>query len=402
MPDWGELGKRVGEELPPGYAADSPLETLSAYQHAYGRGKLIEAVQRELHITDAHPGPVHKAFCNLPFKVVVTTNVEQLLEQGYRDRYGSVFPITEEEQLRLINPYPSPKLVKLHGDLLYPSSLVLTESDYDRFLNQHPVFATWLANQLISNTCVLIGYSLDDPDFRSVITQLQSRLGAVPPDLYVLEVDADPVRVDRYARRGVRTVNVRSAGRGWAILEELFNELADYWAEHVPTRVTSTTTIGRMVVRARTRLSRVILFLVSAPHLSDYDENVFLDLTEQGLLPVTEEDVQQSEGNDLASLDLLLDAANQVVVEADQATDPRLEYAIKRAGEDRVIAILPSRETRQSATAGADDRPWVLHGPSENRDWKAFSALLVDMLRRQREPFQDVRRTPFHIQDLLA
>jgi hypothetical protein len=39
----------------------------------------------------------------------------------------------------------------------------------------------------------------------------------------------------------------------------------------------------------------------------------------QGLLPVTEEDIQQPEGNELASLDLLLDAANQVVVEVDQA-----------------------------------------------------------------------------------
>ena len=176
MPDWKELGKRVGQELPPGYAADSPLETLSAYQQAYGRGKLIEVVQRELHVTDARPGRIHKAFSNLPFNTVVTTNVEQLLEQGYRERYGSVFPIMEEEQLRLINPYPSPKLVKLHGDLHHPSSLVLTESDYDRFLDQHPLFATWLANQLINNTCVLIGYSFDDPDFRSILAQLQSRL----------------------------------------------------------------------------------------------------------------------------------------------------------------------------------------------------------------------------------
>lgn len=402
MPDWRELGRRIGQELPPGYAADSPLETLSAYQHAYGRGKLIEVVQRELHVTDAHPGRIHTAFCNLPFKVVVTTNVEQLLEQGYRARYGSVFPIMEEEQLRLINPYPSPKLVKLHGDLHHPSSLVLTESDYDRFLDQHPLFATWLANQLISNTCVLIGYSLDDPDFRSILAQLHSRLGAVPPDLYVLDVDADPVRVNRYARRGVRAVNVPSDGRGWAILEDLFKELADYWAEHVPTGVTSTTTIGRMVLQARTRLSRVILFLVGASHLSDYNENVFLDLTEQGLLPVTEEDIQQPEGNELASLDLLLDAANQVVVEVDQATDRRLEYAIKRVGDNRVITILPSTETAENRIVADIARQRVLYGPSENADWKDFSMRLVAMLRQQRDALQDERQTVTEIRELLG
>lgn len=401
MPDWKELGKRVGRELPPGYAADSPLETLSAYEHAYGRGKLIEVVQRELHLTDAHPGRIHSAFCDLPFKVVVTTNVEQLLEQRYRARYGSVLSIMEEEQLRLVNPYPSPKLVKLHGDLHHPSSLVLTESDYDRFLDRHPLFATWLANQLISNTGVLIGYSLDDPDFRSILAQLQSRLGSVPPDLYVVDIDADPVRVDRYERRGVRVVNVPSAGRGWAVLEDFFRELADYWAEHVPTGVTSSTTIGRMVVRARTRLSRVILFLVSPSHLSDYNENVFLDLTEQGLLPVTEEDIQQSEGNDLASLDLLLNAANQVVVEVDQVTDPRLEYATRRTGGHRIIIVLPSKADAQEKVAEGGDRPWILYGPSENEDWKAFSARLADALRRQREALQDSPSTIVNIRALL-
>jgi hypothetical protein len=400
MPDWKELGKRVGDELPSGYAADSPLETLSAYQHAYGRSKLIEVIQRELHVTDAHPGRIHSAFCNLPFKVVVTTNVEQLLEAGYRARYGSVLTITEEEQLRLINPYPSPKLIKMHGDLHHPSSLVLTESDYDRFLDQHPLFATWLANKLISNTGVLIGYSLDDPDFRSVLAQLHSRLGAVPPDLYVIDVDPDPIRVNRYERRGVRVVAVPSNGQGWGILEDLFRELADYWAKHVPTEVTSTTTMGRIVVQARTRLSRVILFLVNPSHLSDYNEHIFLDLTEQGLLPVTEEDIKQSQGNELASLDLLFNAANQVVVEVNQITDPRLELAIRRVGKDRIIVVLPPTTARGDGDAG-EDRQWAIHGPSEDDDWKLFSARLTEMLQRQRQMLQGIHTASANILGLL-
>jgi len=254
---------------------------------------------------------------------------------------------------------------------------------------------------LISNTCVLVGYSLDDPDFRSVLAQLHSRLGAVPPDLYVLDVDADPVRIDRYARRGVRTVNVLSGGRGWAVLEDLFKELADYWADRVPTGVTSTTTIGRMVLRARTRLNRVILFLVRSSHLSDYNENVFFALTEEGLLPVTEEDIQQPEGNELASLDLLLDAANQVVVEVDQTTDPRLEYALKRVGNNRVITIMPRANTAEHLEI-ADMLPrWAIYGPSDNGDWKDFSLRLVEMLRRQREVLHNEQQTVAGIRNLL-
>jgi hypothetical protein len=109
----------------------------------------------------------------------------------------------------------------LHGDLEHPSSLVLTESDYDEFLDRRPLFATWLANQLISKTGVLIGYSLDDPDFRAVLSWIRARLGRVAPDLYVFEVDADPAKIDRYERRGVRVINLQSKNRGWAQLERV-------------------------------------------------------------------------------------------------------------------------------------------------------------------------------------
>lgn len=380
MPNWRSLGDRIGRHLPREYAADSnPLETLSAYQYAFGRSKLVEAVQQELHLIDARPGPIHDAFCKLPFEVVVTTNVEQLLEQQYRIRYGSVLSVIEEEQLRIPNPYPSPIVVKFHGDLHHPSSLILTEADYDGFLDQHPLFATWLANQLISKTGVLIGYSLDDPDFRAVLAQIHARLGNVPPDLYVLDVDADPVRVDRYQRRGVRVVNIPSGDRGWDILEDLFKDLAEYWASQVPERVTSSTTIGRMVVRARTRLDRVVLFLVSGAHLSDYDENVFFDLIEQGLFPITEEDIQRQQGNELAGLDLLLRAANQVVVEVERIDDPRLQRAVRAIGIERILIVLPPTQI-----LSASDYRWHLEWPATPNDWEDFSARLLEMLQQQR------------------
>jgi SIR2-like domain len=381
MPNWRELGERIGQDLPPGYASDSnPLETLSAYKYTFGPNKLIEAVRRELHVADAHPGRVHEAFCNLPFEVVATTNVEQLLERQYGIAHGSVLSVMEEEQLRILNPYPSPKLVKLHGDLLHPSSLVLTESDYDNYLISHPLFATWLANQLIEKTGVLIGYSLDDPDFRSILAQVSARLGSIPPDLYVLDVDADPVRIARYMRRGVRVVNIPSGGVGWDILADLFQELGDYWSSRVSEGVTSSTTVGRMVIRARTRFNRVILFLVSNARLSDYDENVFPTLVGQGLFPITEEDIQQPRGNELASLDLLLRAANQVVVEADQINDPKLNRAVKAVGRERILLIVPPGQKHN-----APEFNWCLERTIGADGWEAFSAEVIAMLRGQRD-----------------
>ena len=398
MPDWRELGARLGEQLPPGYATENPLETISAYEYAFGRNKLIDSMQRELHVAEARPGRVHAAFCNLPFDVVVTTNVEQLLELQYRIRYGSVLQVIEQEQLRIANSYSSPKLVKLHGDLQHPSSLVLTELDYDSFLDRRPLFATWLANQLITKTGVLIGYSLDDPDFRAVLTWLRARLGSVPPDLYVFEVDADPAKVDRYDRRGIRVVNLDSKRRGWEILEPLFAELAEFWEAQAPARVTANTTIGRTILRAQARLSRVILFIVSTSRVSDYDENVFPALIDQGLVPITEEDIFVPPGNELAGLDLLFRAANQVVVEVRQSTDPQLERAVRSVGSDRVVVVTPF---------GPDEGPaeyqWRAKGPTSPGDWEAFASQLVGILQRQRQSLSGFEReAAVDMQDLLA
>lgn len=387
MPDWRQLGARLGEQLPSGYASDSPLENISAYEHEFGPNKLIDTVQRELHVTDARPGKIHAAFCNLPFDVVVTTNVEQLLEVQYRARYGSVLQVIEQEQLRLSNPYSSPNLVKLHGDLQHPSSLVLTESDYDSFLDRRPLFATWLANQLITKTGVLIGYSLDDPDFRAVLAWLHARLGSVPPDLYVFEVDASAAKIARYERRKIRVVNIRSRGQGWRILGQLFDELAEYWEKHAPARVTANTTIGKTILRAQERVNRVVLFIVDRSRVGDYDENVFPVLIDQGLIPITEEDIFVPPGNQVAAMDLLLRAASQVVVEVGQPDDPQLERAARSVGRERVLVVKPAESDE-----GEEGHRWWIHGPASTRHWESFANRLTDLLQEQRRSLREVVR----------
>ena len=397
MPDWAELGARLGQQLPPEYAADSPLEVVSAYQYAFGRGRLIDAMQHELHVADANPGPAHAEFCSIPFEVVVTTNVEQLLEQEYRAKYGSILQVVEQEQLRIRNIYPSPMLVKLHGDLEHPSSLVLTESDYDSFLDRRSLFATWLANQLITKTGVLIGYSLADPDFRAVLEWLRARLGSIPPDLYVFEVDADPVKVQRYMRRGVRVVNLQSKRRGWAILETLFKALAEHWEAQAPSHVTANTTIGRVVLRANTRLGNVILFIVNRSRLSDYNENVFPTLIERGLVPITEEDVLSPPGNELAGLDILLRAANQVVVEVEQPNDPQLERAVRAVGPDRTLIV-----TRSARAWDEQDYQTPLRAPNTIAEWESFVTELINRMQHQRQQLSNVQvGTTYEVQSLL-
>jgi hypothetical protein len=174
MPLWADLGDSLAKELGD-YSAVSAIDAISAYEHEFGRPRLIERLSELLLVHEARPGDAHRAFCSIPFKLVCTTNFDFLLEQQYEllGRGRHCTPLIDEDQLSVNIQETGVALLKLHADLHHPTRMVVSENDYDRFLDRYPLLATFLANLLITKTAVLVGYSLDDPDFRQVAGRLQ-------------------------------------------------------------------------------------------------------------------------------------------------------------------------------------------------------------------------------------
>ena len=210
MPLWPELGKSFADELLD-YSPTSVLDGISAYEHEFGRARLIERLAELLHVTRAQPGSAHKEFCTLPFDIVCTTNFDFLLESQYdleRQDNRTAHPVVDEDQLSINIGTAGTLLLKLHGDVRHPKRLVVTEADYDGFLTNYPLIATYLANLLITKTAVFIGYSLDDPDFRQIWQLVASRLGKTRRMAYAIMVNARPGDIARFERRGVKVVNL--------------------------------------------------------------------------------------------------------------------------------------------------------------------------------------------------
>jgi hypothetical protein len=82
MPLWAAMGKELTDELSD-FASTSILDGISAYQHEFGRARLIERLSEILFIKEAQPGIAHKEFCTIPFDIVCTTNFDFLLERQY-------------------------------------------------------------------------------------------------------------------------------------------------------------------------------------------------------------------------------------------------------------------------------------------------------------------------------
>jgi hypothetical protein len=209
MPLWSELADALARQLPRYVAGDrGPLDAISAYQFEYGRPRLVEEVRRQLHEGVARPGDAHRTFCRLPFDIVVTTNVDCLLERGYESIQRNYNVIIDEDQLAVGVDPSTPTVLKIHGDVNHPNRVVLVEDDYDGFTTRHPLLVTYLSSLLITRTPLFIGYSLDDPDFRQLLTVIADRLGSSRRQAYVLTYGLGAFDVARYSRRSVRCVDL--------------------------------------------------------------------------------------------------------------------------------------------------------------------------------------------------
>lgn len=228
MPDWNELGKLAADEIPDYDYDNNAIDALSYYEDLYSRAKLVELLMNGLHFGEIQPGDTYKAFCDLFTGTICTTNFDSLIEDSMILLHRPVSVVVTKDRLTIGSNNES-KIIKLHGDFNHPDKMVITEHDYDVYLEQNPIFATYIANLFITNTMLLIGYSLDDNDFRSIWQIINSRLGGMAQPAYCITVGASPEKIAKYKRRNIRIINLEGEPQNYkTILYDLFIELKDY------------------------------------------------------------------------------------------------------------------------------------------------------------------------------
>lgn len=316
MPLWAGLSKQLADELTD-FSSTGTLDSISAYEHEFGRARLIERLSEILLIRDAQPGNAHKEFCTIPFDIVCTTNFDFLLERQYDLTPRYVYPVVDEEQLSINSGNAGTLLLKLHGDLRHPNRLIVTEGDYDGFLSGYPLLATYLSNQLITKTAMFIGYSLDDPDFRQIWHIVSDRLGRARRMAYALAVNAHSADIARFERRGVKVINLPGNREKYGeILAGAFKELREYIRDNVisVSKVTEEQPLRELLL-PRDSATRLCFLSLPLDLLPFYRERVFPIVEEAGFVPVTADDVVTPGDNINAKLDALIDRASVMVVD---------------------------------------------------------------------------------------
>jgi len=156
------------------------------YELIYGRQRLGQAVAELLLLpdapafTDAHLVAVQR------FPVIVTTNYDLMFERA-RDQLQ--LPMAREVAPGCTSPLPERVLVKLHGSISDPATLVITDNDLARYEETHKQVVDDLRPVFQSRPVVVSGTTLRDPSvyrmFRMAAPQLRGWCVVARPDTLV-------------------------------------------------------------------------------------------------------------------------------------------------------------------------------------------------------------------------
>jgi hypothetical protein len=372
MPDWIKLAELISKDLGSDYEFSDPIDAISAYEYEFGRAKLVEKMNTLLLTGTIRPGRAHLAFSKIPFKLVGTTNFDFLIEKAY-EQTGQFYcrPVIDEEHLAINNNGSDEvALLKLHGDLHHPTRMIATESDYDGFLSAYPLLATFLANLLITKTCLFIGYSLNDPDFRQVWQLIKNRLGGLRRHAFVLGIGTSKQLVSKFERRHVKVINLTKANSKSydEVLEEVFDEMRDFWAKELTNYATITDEGSKIQLSLNDdKNPRLVYFAIPRNEVSYYKRYIFPIIESLNYVPVTIEDFAPTIGNRLAIMISLIEKSAYIIVDV-STSDISTEFGMiinSKKPRHTIIGIV-----LQDALGGFKGSYEVV--PTENREGILF------------------------------
>ena len=235
LPTWTKLLEDIVRQLADETPDDANLDELN---RLLAQGKLLEiadhckeALGRRYNeilseqlrgATGDIPAP-HKVVVQLPFANIVTTNYDKLLERAYAS-VGSLPKTPTHADCETLGPLLFDGgffILKAHGDIDRPESMVLTTRDYQNIIHANPAFNSLFSALLLTKSVLFLGYSLNDPDFQLLFDRQLTIFRGSVPERYALMTGVGKVERDVLWRTARIRVLPYDEGKHEQVLEFL-------------------------------------------------------------------------------------------------------------------------------------------------------------------------------------
>lgn len=150
------------------------------------RRELEEVLLRYYRVpNDFAPTPAHKLLAWLPVSLFITSNYDQFIERCLEREGRNPKSLIEDEDLVRLKRRQTP-VVKYHGCVTRPETMVAATPDYDALEKQRKLLTNYISSSLAGKTLLVVGHGLADYDLSRIVVGLCESLGEYSPSIYVL------------------------------------------------------------------------------------------------------------------------------------------------------------------------------------------------------------------------
>jgi hypothetical protein len=190
-------------------------EVATHFQHHKKRFRLLEFLREKLPHEKLTPLPAHEALAGLPFKLIITTNYDTLMERALdnakRAKLVVIQPRDGFKDLTIpmkLHGATETILYKLHGCLSDPEdNFVITEDDFYHLLatmrSKEETPPSRVTGLFAVSKLLFLGFGLGDVDFK-VLFKLIEKLpeGSRPPG-YAIQLKSSAFAKDYWKEKGI-------------------------------------------------------------------------------------------------------------------------------------------------------------------------------------------------------
>jgi hypothetical protein len=189
---------------------EGPLDCAQLFRATVGEGNYRKFLQEQFDVSANELVRVtasHKALVDLQLPLVFTTNYDELIEAAYAEAGIALRVSSDEEEFNgHLAQRSSRHLVKLHGTINRPDTIVLTRNDYAGARSTRREMLANLRHQLANSPFLFVGFSLSDPNFNLLHDDIRASLGMNAPLSFTVQGQRDPVKERYLVSLGVNTV----------------------------------------------------------------------------------------------------------------------------------------------------------------------------------------------------
>lgn len=222
FPTWDGLIKDLG--VMQGYEGDlfqcyGNNMMLAEYARNKSFDQLSQKIQNKFRCTKEikdklHDSEIYKNILKLDIPVIYTTNYDHLIEEYYGLKNEPFEKVVNIGDMGNIHP-GSTRIMKFHGDIDYPETIVLSESQYFKRMDFKSFMDVQLQADMLQYHILFLGYSLSDVNIKLLLYLARMRHeGSKSMKSYIFTATPNQIQKEVFKENNIISFSGDSCDKG--------------------------------------------------------------------------------------------------------------------------------------------------------------------------------------------